>query len=233
MPPAERVREEGEREWRKKPVTIRALRWNGDNLREVIAFTGRHPSAADWSWEHFERVVARDGLIIFTLEGKHLANVGDYIIRGVKGEFYPCKPDIFALTYEPADDESRALAARPEGRETALGAKMYREECDRMQAFVREFNIGGAEGYGESVFELVRKEILVLRALSPAATGGSEVSEEMATAAMREDCSHRGESFDALWESLSVAERIEAIADWTAILEAALAARGADATGDK
>jgi hypothetical protein len=44
-------------------------------------------------------------IYIPTLEGTMLATVGDWIIRGVKGEFYPCKPDIFALTYEPADEE--------------------------------------------------------------------------------------------------------------------------------
>ena len=43
-----------------------------------------------------------DGCIIETLEGAMTANYGDYIIKGVKGEFYPCKPDIFALTYDPA-----------------------------------------------------------------------------------------------------------------------------------
>ena len=43
-------------------------------------------------------------LIIPTLEGNMIANVGDYIIRGVKGEFYPCKPDIFELTYEPVEE---------------------------------------------------------------------------------------------------------------------------------
>lgn len=43
------------------------------------------------------------GLIIKTLEGEHVATIGDYIIRGVKGEFYPCKPDIFEATYEPVE----------------------------------------------------------------------------------------------------------------------------------
>lgn len=99
-PPAGAVEEV--KPWRKKPVVIHALRWTGENLRDVIAFTGRHPSGARWSWEEFEAVVKRDGLKIFTLEGSHMATVGDYIIRGVKGEFYPCKPDIFEATYEPA-----------------------------------------------------------------------------------------------------------------------------------
>lgn len=89
--------------WRKKPVVIRALRWTGDNLRDVIAFTGRHPSADAWTWEQFEEVVRMEGLKIFTLEGSHMATVGDYIIRGVKGEFYPCKPDIFEATYEAVE----------------------------------------------------------------------------------------------------------------------------------
>lgn len=120
---------DGITEWRKKPVTITALRWTGDNLREVIAFTGwsRHPSAAEW--EHFEEVVRREGLKIFTLEGSHLATPGDYIIRGVRGEFYPCKPDIFALTYEPAlrvrASEGASEPVRFELRWRAKGTKVW------------------------------------------------------------------------------------------------------------
>lgn len=87
--------------FRKKPVVIEAIQWTGDNLREVIGFTGRHPSAVDWSWEKFERIVATEGLRIFTLEGPLAASVGDWIIKGVAGEVYPCKPDIFEATYEP------------------------------------------------------------------------------------------------------------------------------------
>jgi hypothetical protein len=88
--------------FRKKPVVIDAIQWTGDNLREIIEFTGRHESAKDWTWEHFEEVVRVGGLKIFTLEGSHKATVGDWIIRGVKGELYPCKPDIFEQTYEPS-----------------------------------------------------------------------------------------------------------------------------------
>ena len=93
--------------YRKKPVVIEAIRWDGTNLREVINFTDGAPTIrthhAAMRWEEYEDLVARDGLKIFTLEGKMLANVGDYIIKGVKGEFYPCKPDIFEMTYEVAE----------------------------------------------------------------------------------------------------------------------------------
>ena len=89
--------------FRKKPVVIEAVQWTGRNLKEVIDFSGLHESAKKWSWEEYEKVVADDGLKIFTLEGKMNADVNDWIIKGVKGEFYPCKPDIFAQTYEAVE----------------------------------------------------------------------------------------------------------------------------------
>jgi hypothetical protein len=90
------------RTYRKKPVDIQAIEWTGSNLREIIDFTGLHPSAQKWvdeGWEHYEEVVKVNGLKIFTIEGAMNASIGDMIIRGVKGEFYPCKPDIFEQTY--------------------------------------------------------------------------------------------------------------------------------------
>jgi len=87
--------------FRKKPVVIEAIQWTGKNLREIISFTGLHDSARKWSWEEYEKVVNNDGLKIFTLEGKMNADINDWIIKGVNGEFYPCKPDIFEKTYEP------------------------------------------------------------------------------------------------------------------------------------
>lgn len=88
--------------FRKKPVVIEAIQWDGLNLKEIIDFSGLHNSANKWTWEEYEEVVKQDGLKIFTLEGRMDASVGDYIIKGVNGEFYPCKPDIFEKTYEPA-----------------------------------------------------------------------------------------------------------------------------------
>lgn len=89
--------------YRKKPVVIEAIQWTGDNLKEIIGFTGLHESANKWTWKEYEDVVKNDGLKIFTLEGKMNADIGDFIIKGVKGEFYPCKPDIFEATYELVD----------------------------------------------------------------------------------------------------------------------------------
>jgi len=92
--------------FRKKPVVIEAVQWTGNNLRQIISFTDGPPvtrtAHAGMMWEQYEAIVADEGLKIFTLEGDMLASPGDWIIKGVKGEFYPCKPDIFAATYDPA-----------------------------------------------------------------------------------------------------------------------------------
>lgn len=88
--------------YRKKPVVIEAVKWTGHNLLEVILHTGQHASASHYKWDEYADLVRRDGLKVFTLEGPLNAAIGDYIIKGVKGECYPCKPDIFEMTYEVA-----------------------------------------------------------------------------------------------------------------------------------
>ncbi|MFN8681723.1 hypothetical protein ACDP63_11350 [Paracoccus sp. P2] len=91
----------------KKPVTVEAIQYTGVNLREVLDFTGKHPRWEEWfkSFEDYEAHVHvdRGAFKILTLEGTMEALPGDWIIRGVKGEHYPCKPDIFAATYIRAD----------------------------------------------------------------------------------------------------------------------------------
>jgi hypothetical protein len=95
----------------KKPVVIEAIQWTGENLFEVITFTDGKPDLnsdiAMERWEQYENLVKRDGLLIYALESgpnheaKHFASIGDYIVKGVQGEHYPVKPDIFLLTYTP------------------------------------------------------------------------------------------------------------------------------------
>ena len=94
--------------FRKRPVVIEAILWTGNNLAEVIKFTdGRNPETkgnhAGMMWEQYVDLVQKDGLKIFTLEGAMSASIGDWIIKGVHGEFYPCKPDIFDKTYEEVE----------------------------------------------------------------------------------------------------------------------------------
>lgn len=90
--------------YRKKPVEIDAVRWDGTNVSEIEAFCEGKARIEiyDAAWKAGAGAAAAD-IYIDTLEGTHHASVGDYIIRGISGEYYPCKPDIFAMTYETAE----------------------------------------------------------------------------------------------------------------------------------
>jgi len=104
--------------FRKKPVIIEAVQWNVPKDGKVylarectdhpmvrptdymevfnmLGTSGCSTSEPYWSWEVLG--------VIDTLEGKHVVTPGDWVIKGVSGEFYPCKPDIFAATYEAAE----------------------------------------------------------------------------------------------------------------------------------
>lgn len=93
--------------FRKKPVEIEAIRWTGTNDEEIRKFLGwqGENDINDWPAEYHFRSDDGANLTIHTLEGDMRASTGDWIIRGVQGEFYPCKPDIFEATYEPAGKE--------------------------------------------------------------------------------------------------------------------------------
>ena len=88
---------------RKRPVVIEAERWDGESEINGMINRGDKPTAVGTGGGFYE-VPAGCGLIP-TLEGPHLVSPGDWIITGVKGERYPCKPDIFELTYEPIETE--------------------------------------------------------------------------------------------------------------------------------
>lgn len=82
----------------KKPVEVEAFRWSSKDtppawLRDAIR-----------DGKIWRQGGNRPYLTIRTLEGDMRANIGDWIIKGVRGEFYPCKPDIFAATYEPSKE---------------------------------------------------------------------------------------------------------------------------------
>ena len=73
--------------YRTKPCEIEAIQWTGENIMQIREFA--HPNVRYQKY-----------LFIDTLEGRMRADVGDYIIKGLRGEFYPCKPDVFEKKYE-------------------------------------------------------------------------------------------------------------------------------------
>ena len=93
--------------YRKKPVEIEAFQYDGDLMNSKGEYY-----VPEWAIEAYEKGIMfygcwmgdteeyEVGLFIETLEGTHHVSVGDYVIQGIKGELYPCKPDIFEATYE-------------------------------------------------------------------------------------------------------------------------------------
>lgn len=94
--------------YRKKPVVIEAVQLKWETWGEICDFVGdivtpENPArSVDDCSDTCGEAPPFIEMTIPTLEGNHIAKHGDYIIKGVKGEFYPCKPDIFEATYEPA-----------------------------------------------------------------------------------------------------------------------------------
>ncbi|BEO91139.1 hypothetical protein FNSP4_09460 [Fusobacterium nucleatum] len=88
----------------KKPIEIEAIQLKEDSIIEVFDFLDRanyKETKSAEELEDFSQMILKQGYIeIETLEGMMKASFGDYIIKGIKGEFYPCKPDIFKATYE-------------------------------------------------------------------------------------------------------------------------------------
>lgn len=86
--------------FRKRPVVIEARLIDASSIYDVASWCGGIVDSVDCAEHGLEFWVN-----ILTLEGIMEADLGDYVIKGVAGEFYPCKPDIFALTYEEVDEK--------------------------------------------------------------------------------------------------------------------------------
>lgn len=95
--------------YKKRPVVVEALKfvYSTEGIHELAVFCGnavvsvvkdRHPEAIGWA----QISTLEDGGANGSPQVKHIAYEGDYIIKGIAGEFYPCKPEIFETTYEPA-----------------------------------------------------------------------------------------------------------------------------------
>jgi hypothetical protein len=87
--------------FRKKAIVIEAVQWIGtqESYDEIMTLNSKSHQPRNIYWPQ-----RGDYLVIETLEGDERASIHDWIIQGIKGETYPCKPDIFELTYEPVSD---------------------------------------------------------------------------------------------------------------------------------
>ena len=92
----------------KRPLVIEAIQWTGDNCDDIWC---EFPDC--WGGGIAEYSDNDDDLVIRTLEGDMYAHIGDYIVKGIKGEFYPCKKDIFEESYTKLDDDIARTAYCP------------------------------------------------------------------------------------------------------------------------
>jgi len=105
---AEKMKQEAPKKYRKKPVVVEAIKWTGENFEEIVNLIGNPEEVKQ------DRKAVYDEsdmtLKIKTLEGTMTAKPGNYIIKGVAGEFYPCKPDIFEATYISEEEYQKEKA---------------------------------------------------------------------------------------------------------------------------
>lgn len=95
--------------YRKKPIIIEAIKWRSNNLKDAMEFLNcdfKYEPNTSYATKQFTYDDKDKSLYINTLEGVMKVSIGDYIIKGINGEYYPCKPDIFEKTYEVAEDKS-------------------------------------------------------------------------------------------------------------------------------
>lgn len=99
------------KKYKTKFCEIEAVEWNGNNIKEVLVFMNKLPhvdylpelegyNEIEFKKWIFNQIDSNNKITIKTLEGDMKADIGDFIIKGLKGEFYPCKPDIFYQKYE-------------------------------------------------------------------------------------------------------------------------------------
>lgn len=145
--------------YRKKPVEIEAIQFTGDNEFEIADFMRIPVSELQTSVDAIYRA---DGdyrenkhIRIDTLEGTMTADYGDWIIKGVKGEFYPCKPDIFKATYEVAE----SFMATTDARDRAMRVTDIQFNPPARSAVICVENYYGVIRRGDTLYMFTERDI--------------------------------------------------------------------------
>lgn len=147
------------KQYKKKSAVIDAIQWTGDNLREIINFIGWHESASQkWTWEEYEYVVANEGLKIFTLYGPIMASIGDYIIKDIDGECFPCEQEIFDEIYDGQDN------LRIKQFKYYLKYKKSQSENDMLKEALNKIANAKTEMYrqGFETLKAIAKQVLII-----------------------------------------------------------------------
>lgn len=140
--------------YKKKPVVIEAVQYTKHNKDRLIEFLG------------LSKENNLDVLIIKTLEGDMKASYGDYIIKGVKGEFYPCKPDIFKETYEEVEEEETIVESIMVLIEKEVKLQLEKYPFTMISHFVCCLNPKMVEQLRRELEELSHKKINELKAIN-------------------------------------------------------------------
>ena len=130
-------------QYRKKPVVSEAIQFNGKNAEEIEQWSNNNVKAGPVS----EDTLTRAYLEIETLEGTMTAQPNDYVIKGVNGEFYPCKPDIFEKTYD--------------SEVTTFKERLIKEQEELNDKLVKLYEFGSTEKFKE--IDPVHKQLLVIQ----------------------------------------------------------------------
>lgn len=89
--------------FRKKPVVIEAIQFTRKSFNDIVKWIDAERTTMV-EWDYDSKIDDDTYIVIKTLEGNMKVNLTDWVIRGVKGEFYPCRDDIFRMTYEECSE---------------------------------------------------------------------------------------------------------------------------------
>lgn len=199
------------RGYRKKPVEIEAMQWDGTatEATPIIDWIISGGASAWWDEPHGEIrhelsdgtvqgcPMSPGGLFVNTLEGVMRADNGDWIIRGVQGEFYPCKPEIFAATYAPVVQSAPAAASTS----TTLSLKVV-VDVDELRVWAERHADNGHQGVAHVLYEAIdRFETLgdLDRAEEYAQASADIAAEAVRAAGQHSPFSTAAESWSLLW----------------------------------
>jgi hypothetical protein len=136
-------------EYRKVPVVVRAVQLREDNDEEILEFMRVTECPFEMVGDH--------ELVVHTLEGDMRASKNDWVIQGIKGEFYPCKPDIFEATYETAKEEMEELNSGQPAVMPTIMDRLTHDERLRLECLAQAMQTAAFTGNVSTILSQAKK----------------------------------------------------------------------------